>query len=134
MTTETVMLQVPENLYRRFEKTANAMQRSLEDIMLQTLKVGGPPTWDDAPPEYQADLAALDQLDDDALWAIARSRKPAAELVRYDELLEHNQDGKLTAAERLELQTLRIESDRFMLRKAHAAVLLRWRGHQVPAP
>ena len=134
MTTETVMLQVPENLYRRFEKTAQAMQRSLEEVMLHTLQVGSPPTWDDAPPEYQAELAALDHLDDNALWAIARSRKTLIEMARYDELLERNQAGTLTPTERLELQTLRTEAERFMLRKAHAAVLLRWRGHQAPTP
>ena len=31
-----------------------------------------------------------------------------------------------------ELIRLRVESDRFTLCKAHAAALLRWRGHQVP--
>jgi hypothetical protein len=58
MATETVMAQVPENLYRRLEKTAHAMRRSIEDVMLHTLRVGSPPAWDDAPPEFQADLAA----------------------------------------------------------------------------
>ena len=50
----------------------------------------------------------------------------------YQELLEKNADGLITASERLELERLRLEADRFMLRKAHAAALLRWRGHTVP--
>jgi len=38
----------------------------------------------------------------------------------------------LTATERLELNTQVAEADRLMLRKAHAAALLQWRGHVVP--
>ena len=53
-------------------------------------------------------------------------------MVRYDELLERSAAGALGDAERSELEMLRGEADRFMLIKAHAAVLLRWRGHDVP--
>ena len=42
-----------------------------------------PPRWDDAPAEFQADLAALDRLDDEALWRIARSRMTEADMERY---------------------------------------------------
>jgi hypothetical protein len=55
-------------------------------------------------------------------------------LDRYDELLDRNSAGVLSTAERSELEQLRQESDRFMLRKAQAAVLLRWRGHAVISP
>ncbi len=134
MITEPVMLHVPEGLYRRLEKTARAMRRSLEEVLLHTLQVGSPPAWDDAPPELQAELAALDRLDDDALWTIARGNRTAAEMSRYDELLERNRDGTLSGADQVELQALRAEADQFMLRKAHAAALLRWRGSAVVAP
>jgi hypothetical protein len=90
--------------------------------------------WDDAPAKFQAALAEMDRLDDAALWAIAQSRKTEAELIRYDELLEKNERDTLSEAERLELAGLRGEADLFMLRKAHAAALLRWRGHPVPNP
>ncbi len=43
-----------------------------------------------------------------------------------------NADESLTASERLELEEQVAEADRFMLRKAHAAALLQWRGHAVP--
>jgi len=134
MLAETVTLKIPEMLYRRLQSTAQSTQRSLDDVILHALQVGSPPVWDDVPAEFQADLAAMDRLDDAALWQIARSRKTEAEMKRYDELLAQNQDGQLTPAEKQELQQLRQEADRFMLRKAHAAALLRWRGHTVPAP
>lgn len=86
------------------------------------------------PEEFQADLAALDKQDDNTLWQIVRSRKTATDMERYNILLEGNSNGTLTEAERLELMALRQEADRFMLRKAQAAVLLRWRGHRVPNP
>jgi hypothetical protein len=134
MVVETVTLQLPESLYRRLANTANATRRSLEEVLLQALRVGSPPAWDDVPPEFQADLAAMDRLDDEALWRLVRSRMTPAAVQRYDLLLERHRNGTLTDAERSELGVLRSEADRFMLRKAHAAVLLRWRGHDVSAP
>ncbi|MBI3760638.1 MAG: hypothetical protein HY260_02075 [Chloroflexi bacterium] len=134
MLVETVTLQLPEMLYRRLAYTAQATKRSLEDVMLHALRVGSPPAWDDVPAEYQADLAAMDKLDDEALWKIVRGRKVEADMTRYDDLLERNSSGTLSETEGLELTRLRAESDLFMLRKAHAALLLRWRGHDVPTP
>lgn len=132
MTTRTVTLQLPESLYTRLQQAARATQQSLDDVLLHAVQVGSPPSWDDAPAEFQADLAALDRLDDEALWHIARSRKTEADMGRYQELLDKNANGLLLAEECDELVQLRVEFDRFMLRKVHAAALLRWRGHQVP--
>lgn len=133
MPTQTVTLQIPEILYQRLVNTACATQRPVEEVMLHALQVGSPPTWDDVPEEFQADLAALDKLDNNTLWQIFQSRKTALDMERYDILLEANSSG-ITEAQRLELTALRREADRFMLCKAQAAVLLRWRGHNVPTP
>jgi len=133
MPVETVTLQIPEIIYQRLVNTARATQRPLEEVMLHALQIGSPPEWDNVPPEFQPDLAALDKLDDNTLWQIARSHKTAAEMERYNTLLEGNSSQTLTEAERLELMALRQETDCFMLLKAQAAVLLRWRGHRVPS-
>jgi hypothetical protein len=132
MSTRTVKVQLPESLYIRLQQAADATHRSLDDVLLHAVQVGSPPRWDDAPAEFQADLAALDRLDDAALWRIARSGMTEAEMERYQELLDKNANDALVAEERDELVNLRIEADRLMLCKAHAAALLRWRGHQVP--
>jgi predicted transcriptional regulator len=132
LVTESITLQLPDRLYQRLTNTAQAIQRPLEEVIVRALEVGAPPDWDDVPAEFQADLAALDRPDDAALWQIARSHKTVDEMTRYDELLERNQDGGLTDAQRLELMNQRKEADRFMLRKAQAAAILRWRGHQIP--
>jgi len=131
---EAITLQLPERLYQRLVNTAQATQRSLEAVVVRALEVGAPPDWEDIPAEFQADVAALDCLDDAALWQIALGCKTAAAMRRYDELLDRNQAGKLSHAERLELTQLRQDADRWMICKAQAAVILRWRGHQVFSP
>ena len=133
-TTNTVTLNLPEMLYLRLLQTAQATRRPLDEVLLHALEVGSPPAWNDAPAEFQADLAALDRLDDEALWYIVRSSRSQADMRRYQELLDRHANGTLTDAERRELDELRLEADRFMLLKAHAAALLRWRGYQLPSP
>jgi len=132
MTTRTITLRLPESVYTRLQQAARATHRSLDDVLLHAVEVGSPPRWDDVPAEFQADLAALDRLDDETLWHIARSRQTEAGMECYQELLDKNANGTLSGEERDELVRLRVESDRFMLCKAHAAALLRWRGYQVP--
>jgi hypothetical protein len=134
MLVETVTLQLPEPLYRRLESNARAMNQTLEDTALHALQVGSPPDWDDVPAEFQTKLAEMDRLSDDALWQIARSNKSEQQMDRYNELVEKNEIDRLTESERLELERLRNEIDRFVLHKAHANALLRWRGHATPIP
>lgn len=132
MTTQSITVQLPEKLYLRLQQAAQATRRPLQEILLRAVEIGSPPRWDDAPAPFQAELAALDRLDDEALWDIARAEEPVGDIERYQELLDKNANGTLSAAEREELERLRFESDRFMLRKAQAVALLRWRGHVIP--
>ncbi len=132
MNVRDVVLPLPEDLYVRLEQTARATRQSLTDMLLRSLRAGSPPDWAQAPAEFQADLAALDRLNDDALWRIARSQRNDADAALLQDLLEKNAADALTAAEQLELAAQVAEADRFMLRKAHAAALLQWRGHAVP--
>jgi hypothetical protein len=132
MTTQAVTLYLPEDLYLRLQQVAQATRQSFDEIVLRAIRIGAPPSWEDTPAEFQADLAALDRLDDDLLWHIARSRQTEADMVRYQELLEKNANNTISDTERTELTRLRTEADRFMLRKVHAAALLRWRGYHIP--
>jgi hypothetical protein len=132
MPTETITLQIPEIIYQRLVNTAHATQRPLEEVILHSLQVGSPPVWDDVPEEFQAEIAALDKLDDHTLWQIFHTHKTAADMEEYNTLLEKNSSGTLTESERLNLISLRYQADLFMLRKAQSAVLLRWRGYSLP--
>jgi hypothetical protein len=129
---QNVTLPIPDYLYLRFEQAAKATQQSVTDVLLHAVEVGSPPSWDDVPTEFQADLAALDRLDDKALWRVARSQQSESVMDRHEELLYKNANDTLTPSERNELTHLRQEANRLMLRKAQAAALLRWRGYQLP--
>ncbi len=132
MNTQDVTLPLPEPLYLCFQQMARATRQPLVDLLLRAVEVGSPPSWEEAPPRFQADLAALDRLDDDALWRIARSRPKQESIERLQELQERRNVKGLTPDEQRELEGLLEEADRFMLRKAHAVALLRWRGHAIP--
>jgi NADP-dependent 3-hydroxy acid dehydrogenase YdfG len=126
----TVTLKIPDEMYQRLELNAQATQCSIEAILALVLKVGSPPQWDDVPEEFQPDLQDLDGLTDEALHQLASASKIECELDHYDDLLEINATGSLPMSEQQELESLRKESERFMLRKAQAAVLIRWRGYK----
>ncbi len=132
MSVHQVTVALPESIYLRLQRTAQATRQTVTDVLLRAVQIGSPPGWEDAPAEFQADLAALEQMEDAALWQIARSLQTEDEMLRYQSLLEKNAAEPLTLAERAELTDLRTTADRFMLRKAQAAAILRWRGHQLP--
>jgi hypothetical protein len=52
-------------------------------------------------------------------------------MARYEALLQQNQNQTLSATDRAELTALRMESNRFMLCKAQASAIPRWRGQSV---
>jgi hypothetical protein len=132
MAVRTITMQLPENLYLRLQQTAQATKQSFDTVLLHALQVGSPPAWESAPAEFQVDLAALDRLDDAALWRIVRLRATLDQTDRYQTLLDKNANETLSIEEQVELTQLRTEFDRQMLQKVHAAALLQWRGHQIP--
>ena len=75
----------------------------------------------------------MDNLSDEALWAIARSRANDDKIALYDLLIARQNAGSLTTEGRRVLTQLREETDALMVRKAHAYVLLQSRGYTLPA-
>jgi hypothetical protein len=65
------------------------------------------------------------------IWHITQARKTTSGMTRYEALLRQNQDQTLSATDRAELTALWMEGDRFMLCKAQAAAIQRWRGQSV---
>jgi hypothetical protein len=123
---------MPQPLYRRLERLSELTRRPLEDLVVQTLSVGVPPLPDDLPAEMRQDLMALEDLDDDALWQVARSEASPERWEQHRLLLEKNRLRTISAPEQATLARLRQEADQLMLRKAYAYVLLKWRGHRLP--
>lgn len=125
----TVTLPISDETYHRLELNAQATGRSIEEILAYVLKVGSPPMGNDIPIDLQSDLIHLDGLRNPELNQIATAQKFDTDWDRYDILLDLNSQGKLSDSERSELLQLRQDCDRFTLRKAQAALLLKWRGH-----
>jgi hypothetical protein len=76
----------------------------------------------------------MDALTDELLWEIARSTLSVLEQTEYDELLDKNRADILSGAERLLLNQLGQKARLLTLKKAHAFMLLQWRGHAIPKP
>lgn len=128
---QTVTLELPQTIYLPARRMAEATNRPLEDLLVCALKASLPPL-DGLPPELVEDLVGLESLDDEALRQVMVSKVPTAQQRKLDRLLRKNQAGTLTEQERQELDQLQHKADRVMLRKARAAVLLRFRGHRLP--
>lgn len=132
MTSQTITLHLPDKLYRRLIEAANTLQQPLDHVVIQSIRVGLPPSLDHIPERFQIDLQALDRLSDEMLWQITRSDLEDAKAALYETLLGKNQQGKLSKADQTKLDTLREEADLLMLRRSYAYALLKWRGHHVP--
>jgi len=114
--------------YQRLQRMAEAIQRPVEEVTFQTIRGNLPPSVDDLPPELRDELAAVQNLDDKALWAIVKESLPPDQWRRHEYLLRKNQEGTLTAAEQEELARLRAATDRFVFRRSYALALLKWGG------
>jgi len=66
------------------------------------------------------------------LWRVMLETVPLDQQQRLHDLLLRNRAGMLTDAESEQLAIVQQQADLVMLRKARAAVLLRFRGKRVP--
>ena len=129
----TVMVELPDGVFERVKRMAEAIGQPVEKAVARIVELELPPLFD-VSGEFEEDLKILEKGDDKDLREVVQSRVPLATQKRLHRLLSKNQLGTLTERERLALEGLQREADVVMLRKAHAAVLLKWRGHRVPTP
>ena len=128
------VLQIPLSgqIYRRLQEVADAAQQPLEQVTLQSLQMGLPPSLEHVPARFRADLQALHRLSDTVLWQVARADLPENKVALYENLLDKNQHTVLSAADQETLARLREEADALMLRRTYAYALLKWRGQRIP--
>ncbi len=134
MSAQTVTLTLPETLYERAKETAQAIDRSLEQVLTQSIALSLPALETDLPPDIRSELAALSLLSDDELWAIARSTMDERQQDRLQDLAEAQKHRSLTLAEQSDLAQLMDNAERVMLRKAETYRLLARRGYAVFSP
>ena len=132
MSESMVAVQVPEAIYRRLERLAALTNRPLENLVAQTLSSGLPPLPDDLPVTMREALLALEHLRDVELEQVVRGGMSEAQIEQYEELRERRRTGVITEPEQQALTVMTQEADLLMLRKAYAAVLLKWRGQLLP--
>ena len=134
MTVRTITITIPEMLYLQLEAAAHSSAQSLDAVVAQSLERGIPPHLATLlPAALQAELAAMEHLSDEALRAIVTSIEPVERCYRIDELIALRDARTITKEQTAQLTALRAEAEALMVRKAHAFVLLKSRGHSPPA-
>ncbi len=128
---QTVMLTLPDRLYQPLQRIAQATDQPMETVLLMALQASLPPL-DGLPADLAQELARLEALDNGALRQVLLETVPLDQQQALEDLLQRNQAGELTQVERERLASLQHAADRVMLRKARAAVLLRFRGQRIP--
>jgi energy-converting hydrogenase A subunit M len=128
---QTITLTLPDNILQPAQRVAQATRQSVEELLVTALQAALP-TLEGLPPDVVQHLVALESLDDQTLWQVMLETVPLNSQHQLHALLLRNQAGMLTDAEREQLAILQQQVDLVMLRKARAAVLLRFRGKRVP--
>jgi hypothetical protein len=131
---QTVTLQLPDETLYRYRRGATAARKVLEEFLVERLADTAPPLVDDLPSPLHEELQAMEDMDDDALWEVAQGRMSPTRQRVYSRLLRKNSQGILTTREKATLHALGEEARRLTLKKAHACMLLKWRGHRLPLP
>lgn len=132
MSVQAVTVNLPDMIYQRAKRAADALKRPLEDVIVNTLATTLP-ALDDVPPDMTGELAAMAQLSDEALNGLANSLLPGARQELLDQLLNQQGRGELSQTSQDELTALVAECGRHILRRAEAASLLIARGHSISA-
>ena len=132
MAADTITLHLPDELFQRLERLAQLTRRPIESLIVQTLSSTFPSLPIELPAASRDALVALEQMSDDELWQQTRATLSAENYGEVDSLREKRRDGAITPDEEATLDRLLAAADLLTLRKGYAAVILRWRGHQLP--
>jgi len=133
MTMNSVTLQLPESSYKRAQRAAMLLNRSIEDF-LESMLNSSLPALDDAPTKLETEMAQLPTLLDDDLWRVARSQMRAEDEALLHDLLDLKAEQKLSTEEAQQLKNLHHEAGRLLVLKSQAYALLHERGYSVPQP
>ena len=117
MAVHAVTLELPDEVYQRAQRVAQATRRPLEEVVTEWIR-----------PPVQMKLPELEHLPDDELLQAARSTLPPEHRCRLQELLAAQQQRSLSEDEQREAVDLVEQEDFITLLKARALFLLKQRG------
>jgi len=131
MAINSVTLQLPESSYKRAQRAAMLLNRSIESF-LESMLNSSLPALDDAPTNLETEMAQLPTLSDDDLWRVARSQMRVEDEALLHDLLDLKAEQKLSTEEAQQLNNLHHEAGRLLVLKSQAYALLHERGYSVP--
>lgn len=120
---QSVVLDLPEDLYDRIRQAADVSDRSLETLLIESLDLLFGDTLDSS-----LSVPELDAFSDVQLWAVVYRRLPWPQSNRLHDLSEQR---PRTAQEQTELDQLLNRVDQDTLLRSEALRLLKERGHAV---
>jgi hypothetical protein len=110
-----ITITLPDDIYQRAERFARLANRDVASVLADTIQLSIP----SVTPE-SANLEPISSLSDEAVLALTELHMEPNQDTRLSELLDQQQAGTLTEAERPELQTLMRIYQEGLLRKATA--------------
>jgi predicted DNA-binding protein len=120
---QSIVLDLPDNLYERIQQIADQSDRSLETLLLESLDLLFGNT-----PDTNLSVSTLDALSDVQLWAVVYRRLLWPQSSRLHHLSERH---PRTTQEQDELDQLLNRVDQDILLRSEALRLLKERGHSV---
>lgn len=126
-----ITLAIPDNLYNHVHRLAEASRKSVETLLLNALQTSLP-SLEGLPAGMIRELTDLENRDAGELGKVLLETVPQDQQEMLESLLHRNQLDILTPPEKEQLASLQQAADMVMLRKARAAVLLRFRGERLP--
>jgi len=130
--TQTVSIELPRSVFLKLKRVAELTHRSVGEVLVTTVNVAlvEPPG---LPADLANELAAMQLLSDEALWAAAHPSLSPAEQSRLSQLNRKAGERLLTKAEEAEQEHLLAAYHRSVLRRAKALAILTQRGHPLSA-
>jgi len=113
--TEKVTVELPEELVRQVQTTAERTQQSFDEVLAQWIRIGG-------------GEPVLELLGDEELLAVCDGQWEASAQDELSDLLERNQEGALEDVERRRLDDLMRTYRAGLVRKAQALKIAVDRG------
>ncbi|MFQ5796953.1 MAG: hypothetical protein ACE5JP_18190 [Candidatus Bipolaricaulia bacterium] len=130
---QTITINLSDTLYKQLKRAAQLSRQPTETIIIQSLTHTLPALLEEIPTRYQLDVYPLLQMSDADLQREANRTFSSQHWAEYEALLDRKKMRPLTPEEETRLDTLRREADVLMFRRGYAAVLLKRRGHRLPA-
>jgi hypothetical protein len=127
----SVTLQLPESLYKRAQRDAMLLNRSIEDLLASMLNSAFPAV-EEISTDLEAEMASMTTLSDAELWRVARSQMREEDEALLHELLDLKAERNLSNEEAQKLDALHHEAGRLLVLKSQAYALLHERGYSVP--